>query len=346
MAETTGIVNATLGLWQDRPANEAFETAAIADRLGFSELWIGEMATFDAFSLATAIGLRTQRITPAVGPFAVSVRTPVNIAVGAATVTSAIGRRVNVALGTSSNVVVEEWHGLPRKRPAQQLEEATQIVARLLRGEKVSFDGETLHTKGYRLRLPAPGSSVSVAAFGPRAIRFAGAHADRVLLNMVTVDSARRLCEQVAQAAAEAGRERPRIALWLATSVDPTPDDLSQMVTSKTGYLAAPGYSEMFVAAGFESLVEFARTRPHPKELRAAMPEAEIAAATCLAGGLDDVRTRIGAYLDAGVDEVCVVPTTAGDPAGLRTLGAIAGIRDEFVRQPLDATTNANHANS
>lgn len=344
MAVTTGIINATLGLWQDRPANEAFETAAIADRLGFSELWIGEMATFDAFALATAVGLKTQRITPTVGPFAVSVRTPVNIAVGAATATSVIGRPVNVALGTSSDVVVEDWHGRPRKRPAQQLEDATHIISRLLRGEKVSFDGEMLHTKGYRLRLPVPGSSVSVAAFGPRAIRFAATHADRVLLNMVTVESARLLCDQVTQAAAEAGRKRPRVALWLATSVDPTPADLSQMVTSKTGYLAAPGYSDMFVDAGFESLVALARTRPHPRELRAAMPEADIAAATCLAGDLDEVRARIRAYLEAGVDEVCVVPTTAGDPAGLRTLETIAEIRDEFVREKLDARPKASHA--
>jgi alkanesulfonate monooxygenase SsuD/methylene tetrahydromethanopterin reductase-like flavin-dependent oxidoreductase (luciferase family) len=40
-----GRINVTLGLWQDRPAEEALETAAIADRLGYQELWIGEMAT-------------------------------------------------------------------------------------------------------------------------------------------------------------------------------------------------------------------------------------------------------------------------------------------------------------
>ena len=35
-------------LWQDRPAAENLEVAKCADRLGFTELWIGEMATFDA----------------------------------------------------------------------------------------------------------------------------------------------------------------------------------------------------------------------------------------------------------------------------------------------------------
>lgn len=319
-----GKINVTLGLWQDRPAEEAFETAVAADRLGFDELWIGEMATFDAFSLATAIGLQTKQITPALGPFAASVRTPVNIAVGAATASAAIGRPVNIALGTSSNVVVAEWHGQSRERPAQRLEECTKVVSRLLKGEKVDFEGETLNTKGYHLRLPAPGSSVAVAAFGPRAIQIAATHGDRVLLNMVTIESARKLCDQVAAAAEAAGRPKPPVALWLATSVDPTPEDLKQMIRSKTGYLAAPGYSDMFIEAGFGDLVALAKTRPHPKELRAAMPDDEIAAVTCITGSLGDVEERINGYLAAGVDEVCIVPTTAGDPGGVRTLTAVS----------------------
>ncbi len=318
------VVNVTLGLWQDRPAAEAFETAAAADRLGFGELWIGEMATFDAFALAAAIGTRHSRITPAVGPFAVSVRTPANIAVGVATVATAIGRPVNVALGTSSDVVVSQWHGLPRSRPAQRLAESAQVVRSLLAGEKVDFDGATLSTHGYHLRTDLPKASLTIAAFGPRAIEIGAQLGDRVLLNMVTVDSARRLCEQITAAAAAAGRPRPTVAVWLATSVDPTPDDLKQMIRSKTGYLAAPGYSDMFVEAGFGDLVAFAKTRPHPRELRAAMPDEAIAAVTCLTGSIADVEARIADYFAAGIDEVCVVPTTAGDPGGVRTLTALA----------------------
>jgi hypothetical protein len=30
-----------LGYWQDRPPLEALDTARLADRLGFEELWIG-----------------------------------------------------------------------------------------------------------------------------------------------------------------------------------------------------------------------------------------------------------------------------------------------------------------
>ena len=45
----------SLGLWQDRPAAEVVRTAQAADALGYGEIWIGEMATFDAFALGAVV---------------------------------------------------------------------------------------------------------------------------------------------------------------------------------------------------------------------------------------------------------------------------------------------------
>src|SRR3954469_20311087 len=98
---------AVLGYWQDREPLEALETAAAADDLGYRELWVGEMATFDAFTLAAAIGARTERIELCVGPLAVGVRDPMAMAMGVASVAAlSDGRPVHLAIGASSPVVV------------------------------------------------------------------------------------------------------------------------------------------------------------------------------------------------------------------------------------------------
>ncbi|MCB1730711.1 MAG: LLM class F420-dependent oxidoreductase, partial [Halieaceae bacterium] len=196
-------------LWQDRPAAENLEVAINADRLGFRELWIGEMATYDAFAFATAAGLATDNIGFSIGPLAVSVRTPMTMAMGVASVADLTGRPVGLALGASSNVVVEEWHGRARARTARHLEEAAQIARGLLAGDKVDFSGELASCRGYRLRLDAVPGPLTIAAFGPAAVRVAGRRADRMLLNMVTPDSLGRLREQMVAAADEAGRPAP-----------------------------------------------------------------------------------------------------------------------------------------
>ncbi|MGW3652851.1 hypothetical protein [Streptomyces sp. NPDC000878] len=43
-------------------------------------------------------------------------------------------------------------------------------------------------------------------------------------------------------------------------------------------------------------------------------------------GDSDAVRARIDAYAGAGLDEIALVPATAGDPAGEHTLTALADL--------------------
>ncbi|MCZ6831132.1 MAG: LLM class F420-dependent oxidoreductase, partial [Gammaproteobacteria bacterium] len=217
-------------LWQDRPAAENLEIAINADRLGFTELWIGEMATYDAFAFATAVGCNTEQIALTLGPLAVSVRSPMTMAMGIASVADLTGRQTNLALGASSVVVVEEWHGQERKRTASHLAETAQIVRGLLDGDKVTFEGELASCKGYRLRLDAPKSSLTVAAFGPAAVRAAARHSDRMLLNMVTPQSLARLRSQMEEAAEKADRPTPRLAVWLTCAVDPEREAIDQLL--------------------------------------------------------------------------------------------------------------------
>ena len=310
-------------LWQDRPPAENMDVARHADRLGYPELWVGEMATYDAFAFATAAGLNTRQIGLTLGPLAVSVRTPMTMAMGIASVADLTGRQVSLALGASSTVVVEEWHGRARARTAKHLDETARIVRGLLDGEKVNFSGDLASCEGYRLRLDPVKSPLTIAAFGPMAVKVAARRADRMLLNMVTPQSLGRLRQQVDREAAEAGREPPGLAVWLTCAVEPEREAIDQLLRAIVGYLGAPGYGEMISEAGFADLVEFARTRPHPRDLLAAMPDALIAAIG-LVGDEAAIDARLEAYRAAGADEICLVPATAGDPGGCRTLESMS----------------------
>lgn len=310
-------------LWQDRPAAENLHVAQLADKLGYPTLWVGEMATYDAFAFATAAGLNTTAIDLAIGPLAVSVRSSMTLAMGVASVADLTRRRVHLALGASSTVVVEEWHGRKRTATARHLGETAQIVRGLMAGEKVNFKGEQASSHGYRLRLEPVQGEVVIAAFGPRAVKAAAQHADCMLLNMVTPQSLRALRAQLVEHADRAGRKVPRVAVWLPCAVTPSEASSAQILRGMVGYLAAPGYGEMFAAAGFEESVAFARSRPHPKALLESLPN-EIASACGLVGSVEEIRNRLQAYQEAGADEICLVPATATDPAGAETLAAMS----------------------
>ena len=308
-------------LWQDQPAMDNVEVARNAERLGYSELWIGEMATFDAFAFATALGAGD--MTVSIGPLAVSVRTPMTMVMGVASVAALTGRQVRLALGSSSKVVTEQWHGRQRLQPAKHLAETAIACRGLLDGEKVKFEGELAKCNGFHLRTQAPGAHITIAAFGPLAVKAAACHSDRMLLNMLTPASLARLKQQLADEAKAADRPAPALAVWTGCAVDPGADTITQLLRSKVGYLSAPGYSDMFTEAGFGDVVAFAKTRPHPKEVLEAMP-AELTAAVGLVGDRETISRRIAEYRAAGADEICIAPATAEDPGAENTLRAMA----------------------
>lgn len=305
----------------DVPLEEELRMAALADRLGYGELWVGEGWVWDPFALATAIGMATDRIAITVGPVPVQVRDPATIARAAASTAALVGRPVGVALGTSSVRVVERMHGRSRRRAATALAESARAMRAFLRDGEAQFDGEVVSAH-YKLRLDPPGGPLTVAAFGDRAIAVAAEHADRMVLDLVSPELAREYRAKLDALAERAGRRAPRLAAWIPAAVDPEPESRRQIMESLVGYLAVAGYDEMFTAAGFGKAVQMARGGAGREELLDALPP-EAAATLGLVGDADTTGARLDAYA-AALDEVVLVPATAGDPGGERTLTALA----------------------
>lgn len=292
-----------------QPPDEDLRTAVVADRSGYPELWIGESWVWDCFALATAAGLSTSRMALTVGPIPVHLRDPAMIAVAAASTARLTGRRVGVALGTSSVRFVEGMHGRARHRPVRALAESARAVRSLLTGARTDLDGEVLATH-HQLRLDPPGGPLTVAAFGDRAIAVAATHADRMLLDLVTPEAAAAFRAKLDDAAARAGHPAPRLAAWIPAALDPGPDAEAELRTNLSGYLEVPGYAEMFAAAG----------------LGVELPP-DAARRIGLVGDRETIAARLAAYDAAGLDEVALVVATAGDEGGERTLTAIAELR-------------------
>ena len=294
-------VSVVLGQWLDHSIQADLELAMWADELGYRQLWVPEMAKVDAPAFAATVAARTEQIELVLGPLAVTVRSPVQIALAATTVAST-GRPTHIALGTSSSLVAR-WHGRSRAGAAARLARTHSELTTLLDGGRVN---------GYRLpQVPEPRPTLTVAAFGPKAVEAAQA-ADRMVLNMVTVESAARLAPL-----------HPNTAVWLCAAVDPSDEEVAWLSRGLVGYLAAPGYGEMFAEAGYGDLVEFARTRPGPKEIFARMPS-DLITNVGLVGSDAEISARVAAYGAAGIAEICVVPPAPDLTSSRRTLESLA----------------------
>ncbi len=205
-------IEVALPFWLDRPDHEATDVALAAADTGFAALWIGEMATYDAFALATSIGLRTPNMTLKVGPLAVGVRGPVGLALGVSSVASLTGCRVDLALGASSPAIVAGWHGRPWAHHVPVMRETIECLRSIFTGARVEYSGRHVNSRGFRLRGAAPDTRIALGAFGPGMIRLAAQHADEVVLNLASPFRVGRVRAAIDSAAAAAGRAAPRRA--------------------------------------------------------------------------------------------------------------------------------------
>ncbi|SGL47915.1 putative CONSERVED INTEGRAL membrane protein [Mycobacterium tuberculosis] len=205
-------IEVALPFWLDRPDHEATDVALAAADTGFAALWIGEMATYDAFALATSIGLRTPNMTLKVGPLAVGVRGPVGLALGVSSVASLTGCRVDLALGASSPAIVAGWHGRRWAHHVPVMRETIECLRSIFTGARVEYSGRHVNSRGFRLRGAAPDTRIALGAFGPGMIRLAAQHADEVVLNLASPFRVGRVRAAIDSAAAAAGRAAPRRA--------------------------------------------------------------------------------------------------------------------------------------
>jgi probable F420-dependent oxidoreductase len=309
----------------DRPDLEALEVAEAVSTAGLRGLWIGEMATYDAFALATAIATRAPGLGLRIGPLPVSVRSPVSIALGASSVAALTGCDVDVALGASSPFIVAGWHDRDWSHSAARMRETIECLRPILQGERLDYDGHHVRSHGFRLRHPVPHTRIGVGAFGPMMIQLAAQLADEVVLNLAAPLRVSQVRQAIEHHAAATGRIPPHVTVWLPVAVRPGDAALRQLAGQLAVYLAPPGYGEMFCELGFAGLVERARSGAPRSELAAAIP-LELAEQLAALGTPDQVAARIQAYWDAGADTVAVIPVTAEDPGGRTALGCAADI--------------------
>src|SRR2546430_2218222 len=116
-------------------AGDRDRVVEIAD-LGYTDLWSAEADGCDAF---TPLALASQwapglRLGTAIVP--AFTRGPALIAQSAAALAAVSGGRFVLGLGTSSDVIVERWNGVPFDRPYQRVRGTVRCVKALLAGEQ------------------------------------------------------------------------------------------------------------------------------------------------------------------------------------------------------------------
>ena len=306
-----------LGVSNCRAGQSVVDAVVEAEQLGAEVAFVAEDIGFrDAFALLSLAAGRTETIrlfTGVVNPFT---RTPISLAMGAATVNELSGGRAGVGLGASSAALVTDRLGLEHVRPVRVMREATEALRLLWTNDPVTYAGEVFRLSDALLEVPVPGAQIPVfyAAMGQQMLRLAGGLADGVLLNVgASVEYVRWAVAQIAAGAESVNRD-PRevtVAAWHTAYVGANEEAaLTRARRWLAGTLSIPGQGELLLEhTGLSTEIltpirELVSAYPHsgdPNRAAAHVPE-EVARRLTLIGAPDAVAARIAEYRDAGVD--------------------------------------------
>jgi probable F420-dependent oxidoreductase len=191
------------------------------ETLGYSDLWSAEANGSDGITpLALASQWApTMRLGTAIIP--AFTRGPALLAQTAATMAEAAPGRFIMGIGTSSNVIVGQWNGIPFDKPYARVRDSVQFLKSAFAGEKIDHAYETFTVKGFKLgRRLDQAPKIMIAGLREGMLRLAGRESDGAIVNWLGANNVPKV-NDIVQGASPDGSPKEMIArLFVCPSED------------------------------------------------------------------------------------------------------------------------------
>jgi probable F420-dependent oxidoreductase len=102
--------------------------------------------------------------------------------------------RFALGIGSSSDVIVQRWNGVPFEEPYRRVRDVVRFLRDALSGEKVARSYDSFTIEGFRLGVrPEVPPTLLVAALREGMLRLAGREADGAIINWLSADDVSRV---------------------------------------------------------------------------------------------------------------------------------------------------------
>ena len=188
--------------------------------LGYTDVWSAETDGADGFTPLALASVWAPELRLGTAIIPAFTRGPACLASSVGAMAQAAPGRFAIGLGTSSDVIVERWNGIPFEEPYKKIRDMVRFLRTALAGEKVVEDYDTFSVKGFRLKaLPPEPVPIVVAALRSGMLQLAGREADGAIINWLSDEDVKTVAPIVHEAAPD-GAEREIVARIFCAPID------------------------------------------------------------------------------------------------------------------------------
>ena len=265
-------------------------------------VWIPEtwgMENFSILSLASK-----ENTFSKIGSSIINIysRSPSLIAMGAATIDTISNRRLVLGLGTSSQPLVEDFHGDKFERPLKRMEECVEIIRLILSGKLLNYDGEIFSLKNFSLLIKPLRNTIPIylAAVNEKMVELTWKIADGVIFYL-------RPKSEIKSTLAKMQKQKNiDTSLQIITCVNDDSEKAMTRAKKTLAFYISVGkiYREFLASNGFENetkniFEEYKKTDLiNNYEL---VPESMVNE-LCIAGTPNECRNQLKQFRETGID--------------------------------------------
>ncbi|NKQ51496.1 TIGR03564 family F420-dependent LLM class oxidoreductase [Amycolatopsis sp. K13G38] len=302
-----------------RKMDRMLDDAEWAENAGMHTAWVPQIPSdFDALIAVALMGTRTSRIELGTAVVPLQAQHPIALARQALSAHAATQGRLALGVGPSHHWVVRDMLGLPYDKPAAYTRDYLQVLDAALSGPgRVDAENDTFTVHNPLDLAPVAPMPVLVAALGPVMLALAGRHADGTVLWMADERAvAEHVVPRISKAAAEAGRQAPRIVAGIPVCLcRPSEVDAARERANRI-------LGEAEVSPNYQRLLSYGDARD--------------VGDLCAAGDEEAIAARFRRFAEAGVTDLSVRLLPIGEgreelvASKRRTREMIAGLAAEF----------------
>src|SRR4051794_29958651 len=288
------------------PLRDHRELVRGAEAAGYTDLWTGETSGPDGFTPLALSAAWTERARLGTGIVGVFQRGPALLAQEAAAIADASNGRFVLGIGSSSDRIVEGWNGIPFEKPLSRVRETLEFLRTALDGDRTE--------SGFKLETaPAERVPIVLAALRGKMLELAVERGDGAFTNFLPLGGLPKVAGQLD--GAPDGFEL-LCRFFCIPGEREAVEPLARFMFSS--YITVPVYAAFYRWLGYGDEIDAMVSAWESGDRQAAAAAApwNLIEAMFIFGSPDEMKERIGAFLEGGITLPILTPITTPDKLG------------------------------
>ena len=265
-------------------------------------IWIPETWGMENFSMLSMVS-KENRLSK-IGSSIINIysRSPSLIAMGAATVDTISNKRLVLGLGTSSQPLVEDFHGGKFEKPLKRMKEYVEIIRLILSGKTVNYSGEIFSLKNFSLLIKPPRDSIPIylAAVNQKMVELTWKIADGVIFYLRPKSEIKSTLTKMQN------QKKIDTSLQIITCVNEDSEKAITRAKKTLAFYVSVGkiYREFLALNGFENETKniFEEYEKNRLQSNHELVSESMVNELCIAGTSDECRSQLKQFRETGID--------------------------------------------